>query len=175
MLIDIHRIAISIKTMRKIFLLSLYISLLASCMQLSSSKKNELSLEIIETFLKGEYSVGEIEGLLGKPDEVEKYEGEDKQIYSYNNKKNNLREWRLGANKNNKITWIIYIPWENPLLDRMEVLPNTLASYNCKKKTKPDKRVPHVIHNYTFFECANGKLRAFYNMHGEIRNIAIHK
>ena len=159
--------------MKSLTILS-YLAILwmTSCNQFVQDKK-EIGLSFIENFLQKGATSEEIKKLLGEPNRVIKFKRISEIVYIYDNKINNLPEWKFGVNKVGQIVWINHKPWSNPLVDRVEILPVTWKKYNCKKKTRPDKSVPHVIKDYTFFECAEGKIRAYYNIHGEISTIVV--
>ena len=104
---------------------------------------------------------------------MSRFDGIPHKIYDYNNKVNGYKEWSFAVNKAGKVVWLNHIPWQNPLLDRVERLPDTWKKYDCKKKTRPNTTVPHFVQEDTFFECAGGKIKAFYNVHGEIDTIFV--
>ena len=148
-----------------------------SCMQFQQKKnkteENNLALSLMENFLNDGALFKEIKKILGEPDESYKRKNMSEKIYVYNNKNNNLKEWKFGVDDGGKVTWLNHEPWSNPLLDRVEILPQTWKKYHCKKRSEPDTRVSHVIEKFTFFECAGGKIRAYYNVHGEIGTIYV--
>ena len=146
---------------------------LASCASSVSQKEENIPLAFIENFLENGGNLKKVKEVFGEPDEKIKFKGDREMIYEYRNKKYKGREWNFGIGHDKKLLWINYRPWGNPLLGRVEILPRTLKKYNCQKKTKPDTRVSHVIEDFTFFECAGGKIRAYYNFHGEISSIVV--
>ena len=156
-----------------VFYLALIFGII-SCVNNAQKEKN-VALSLIDNYLQKGATIEEIEKILGRADRIMKLKGIQEKIYDYNNKINALLEWSFGADEMGRIVWINHKPWSNPLLDRIEILPETFKKYNCKKKTEPNKKVPHVIQEYTFFECAKGKIRAYYNIHGEISTIAVNR
>lgn len=137
-----------------------------------TSNSENIALSLIEKFIRDGISLDEVKERLGKPHKALTFkDAPDETAYYYRNKTNNLHEWGLGVNKSNQVTWITHTPWDNPLLDRVEILPKTLKKYHCKKKSKPDNSTPDVVRRHRFFECANGKIRAHYNKYGEIGEI----
>ena len=147
---------------------------IVSCVDIARKNKN-ITLSLIDDFLKKSVEVEKIKKILGEPSRIMKLKEVPETIYIYNNKKNNLREWNFGIDKKERVVWINHKPWSNPFLDRVEILPGTWKKYNCKKKIEPNKSVPHVIQEYTFFECAEGKIRAYFNIYGEISNITVNR
>ena len=141
-----------------------------------TAKKRQLdALSFIDDFLKNGTTVEETKKYFGDPNKISKIKGVSETLYDYRNKEYPTLRWRFGVNDSRQIEWFNYRPGANPLLNRIEVLPTTFKKYNCQKKRKPDTRVPHVIREYTFFECAEGKMRAYYNTHGEISLIAVNR
>ena len=148
---------------------------LFSCASSTSKKEGNAPLNFIEGFLENGVSLTKVKRTFGEPHEIMDVKQIKETVYEYKNKSNDLTEWSFGASDQGEIVWFNYEPWFNPLLDRVETLPTTFKKYNCKKKQKPDTSVPHVTQNYTFFECAEGKIRAYYNIHGEISTIAVNR
>ena len=147
---------------------------LVSCTNSISPKKENIPLAFIEDFLENGGDLKKIKDAFGEPAEKIKFKGDKEKIYyKYTNRKNQRREWNFAVDKNEKLTWINYSPWNNPLLDRVEVLPTTLKKYNCQKKREIKTINSHAIKEVFFFECVQGRIRADYNVHGEIRNIAV--
>ena len=141
-----------------------------SCNNIPQNNQN-IALSFIENFLEKGATIEEVKEIFGEPHRVRTYKEIKEKMYDYDNKENSLEEWTFGADKAGDIVWLNHKPRSNPLLDRKEILPITWKKYHCKMKTKTDRRVPHVIHTDNFFECAEGKLRAYYNLHGEISTI----
>ena len=136
------------------------------------------ALYLIEKFIQEGMSIGEVKKHLGKPQKTLIFKDTpDETAYYYRRKSDNSHKWGFGVNKLNQVIWLHYSPWGNPLLDRVEILPETLKKYNCKKKSEPDNSTPDLIQNHTFFECTNDKIkfRAYYNRYGEIRSIAANR
>ena len=156
-----------------LFFLGIFLITLMSCTQLEIQKykKENTALSLIENFYHDGAFFEDIKKILGKPDDV--YKGSTEKIHSYKN--NNLKEWSFGVNNTGSVAWLIYNPVisNNSLLSRIEILPQTWKKYHCRKKRKPDTRVHHVIRDFTFFECAGGKIKAYYNKYGEIRSISV--
>ena len=150
----------------------------------SRKEKNTPSL-LIDDFLKKGSSLKKIKSILGEPDKITTYRDMHEKarehhsipkritFYLYHNKMTQFQEWNFSIDEKGHVVGIAYDPFSNPLLNRVETLPQTWKKYNCKKKRKPDTRISHVIQDYTFFECAKGKIEAYYNMHGEITYIGI--
>ncbi len=155
--------------MRILVLLLIFI---VSCTHTERRSEKDHAIYFIDTFLNRGISFEEIKSVLKEPDEIEVSKVSEK-IYRYEGKSTKLLKWNFGVNDEGMVEWIGYHPRSNSLLDRVEILPFTLKRYNCKKKTEPDERVPHVIDDFTFFECAEGRIRAYYNIHGEVEDIVI--
>ena len=138
-------------------------------------QKDTGELFFIEHFFKHGATVKDIQKYFGPADDIVSIKQVPEKIHEYNNKEKEwpAYKWAFGVNKSGKIKWLNYRPWENPLLDRVEVLPTTLKKYSCKKERKPDKSSIHFIVDETFFSCAGGKIMAYYNIHGEISLIEI--
>ena len=151
----------------------------ASCMRFEAREeagKKNLAFSLMEDYLARGASFEDVKKTLGEPARMYKHEGKSfPEIYVYNNKVNNFKEWSFAVNEKGEVIWLNYMPWDNSLFDRVEVFPETWKKYRCKRKTRPDKRVAHVIRKHTFFECAGGKIRAYYNIHGEIGTIVVER
>ena len=163
--------------MKHLTILLYFITYITACsnVKIQDERKN-FALSLIDNFLQEEISLNKLRKSLGNPHKTHIFKDTPNQTaYFYRNKKNNLHEWSFGVDNSGHVVWINHTPWFNPLLDRAEILPQTWKKYRCQKKTKPDKRTPHVIRQYTFFECARGKIRAYYNKYGEISDIAVSK
>ena len=140
-----------------------------------AESKNNLAYSFIEKFLHNGMSLGEVKKIWGKPDEIFKIPNIPYDIYGYNNKKTKFKEWSFTVDKNGEIASLNYEPDSDPLLDRSEILLQTWKKYHCRKKRKMDTSVKHVVSEVTFFECADGKIRAYYNVYGEVSTIAVER
>ena len=145
----------------------------ASCSSPIPKKTKDTPASFIENFIENGANLEKVKGTFGESNQKIKIKDIQETVYKYINKKHRGREWSFGIGKDKKLVWINYRPWGNSNLDRVEILPTTFKKYNCRKKREPDTRVAHVIRDYTFFECAKGKIRAYYNIHGEISSIAV--
>ena len=152
-----------------------WLFLLASCSSSTLHKKETAPLSFIEKFLQNGATLTDIKNTFGEPHNIIKTKQVAEVVYDYDDKENQGNKWDFGVNKNGELVWLYYRPWGNPLLNRVEVLPSTLKKYNCERKRERDTRVPHVIRDFTFFECAEGRIRAHYNIHGEINTIAVNR
>ena len=157
------------------------ILLAVSCTSINSkenpqdkTKKEGYSVDIIEKFLHKGMSLGEVKKILGNPDEVFRIPNIPYDIHAYNNKRTKFKEWSFAVDKSGEVASLNYEPGSDPLLDRMEVLPQTWKKYHCKKKRKLE-RTKHAVGEVTFFECAKGKIRAYYNIHGEVSTIVVER
>ena len=141
--------------------------------QEKSKKVESLARSIMENFLHKGASFEDIKNILGEPVRMYKYSDNSPEVYVYNNKVTGYKEWNFAVDKKGSVVWLNYMPWNDSLFDRVEILPKTWKKYHCKKKNKTDASVPHIIREYTFFECAGGRILAYYNVHGEIGTIFI--
>ena len=164
------------KEMKNLILIGLGTTLfLFSCTRPTPKKEKNVPLVFIEDFLENGASLAKVKRIFGEPHETTKLKQIKETMYEYKNKSNGLTEWIFGAGDRGEIVWLNYKPWFNPLLDRVETLPTTFKKYHCKKKRKPNTTISHVIQDYTFFECAERKIWAYYNVHGEISTIEVNR
>ena len=159
---------------------------IVSCTQLESvdSNKKNFPLLIIDNYLQKGASLEEIKSLLGEPGERITYKNlhqkaqefykipKDIAFYNYYDKVTKFQEWSFTVNSMGKVEGMAYTG-SHPLLDRVEVLPETWKKYRCKNKVIPDTRNPNVIQDETFFECVDGRIKAYYNKYGEIESITV--
>ena len=96
--------------------------------------------------------------LLGEPNRVIKFKRISETVYIYDNKTNNLPEWKFGVNKVGQIVWINHKPWSNPLVDRVEILPVTWKKYNCKKKPGLTKAFLMLLKTILFLNVRKARL-----------------
>ena len=148
----------------------------ASIEKQSETKKNneKFALSFIEEFFRDGMSFDEVKKRLGEPHEIFDFKNTPNEMaYYYYDKKNNLNEWSFGVNnKFAQVTWMFHYPRGNPLLDRIEILPQTLKKYGCQKKSKTE-HLPGLTRELKFLECADGRIRARYNKYGEIEYIVV--
>ena len=159
-------------SLKKLFTIAILCTL--SCTQTERKiTKKDVVLPLVAQSLKKGISFNEVKNLLGDPHETVNFEDFSGTVYYYHSKVTQFRDWSFSVGQKGNVIGILYRPLSNPFLDRVEVLPMTWKEYDCKKKRKPDTRVSHVTKDYTFLECAGGRIKAYYNMHGEITDIAI--
>ena len=154
------------------------ILLAVSCVYINPKdkiKERKSSIQIIEKFLHKGMSLGEVKKIWGNPDEVFRIPNIPYDIHAYDNKTTKFKEWSFAVDKSGEITSLNYEPSSDPLLDRIEILPQTWKKYHCQKKRKWDTSIKHVVNEVTFFECAKGKIRAYYNVHGEVSTIVVER
>ena len=162
--------------MKYLAILFYYIIFLWTISCSNTPQKNQnIALSFIESFLEKGATIEEVKEIFGNPHRIKTYKKIKEEMYEYDNIEHSLVEWIFGVDKSGNIVWVNHKPWSNPLLDRIEIFPITWKKYRCKKEIRPNRSNPHVIQNYRFFECANGKLRGHYNLHGEISTIEVNR
>ena len=169
------------KSLRNVFFSGMLGVLLGSCtgtdIQENNPREKNSSISLIEKFFHKGASFEEIKKILGEPSEMYSYKDIPEKIYAYNKKTNRFKKWSFGVDKAGKVVWLNYKPRNdnNSLLDRVEILPQTWKKYRCKKVSVLNTSNPRITYEDTFFECAGGKIKAHYNVHGEIGIIEVER